>query len=1159
MKRMGRRAAIGLSILASFWAAGCGGGSNSGGGGTTKTTPTVTAWPTASPITYGQTLASSTLSGGTASVSGSFSWTTSATAPGAGTPGESVTFTPADTTDYNTVAGSVGVVVSKATPTVTAWPTASAITYGQTLASSTLSGGTASVPGAFSWTTPATAPATGTASQGVTFTATDASDYNTVAGSASVTVNKATPAVSAWPAASALTYGQTLASSTLTGGTASVGGTFAWTTPTIVPSGGTPSESVTFTPADMTNYNTVTGSVSVTVSPAVPTVTVTPGSSSITVTSPLSVTIAVSGGAGTATPTGSVTLSGGGYTTPSATTLTNGSAQVNIPASALATGTDTLTASYTPDATSNASYKSATGTGQVTVNPAVAYTLAVNSAAPSSGILISPVSPADNNGASSGTTPFTRNYNSGTQVTLSAPLSDNSYSFVSWSGCNSTSGSGGINCNVTMSGNTTVTANYNQAGISSITVTPSTATIGAQQQFTATVHGTGSYSSGVTWSLTCTSCGSLSAGTLSAGGLYNTPYPAPASVTITATSTMTGFTNVSGSATVTLSPPATATGPALTVDVGTPGNSSENPHTISPYVYGVNGYGMDSASEKIANPGLVRWGGDATSRYNYQNNMTNSASDYYFENFSGEGSMFPNASSSSNFPQFFQGVDNVGAAALGTVPVNGWVANNTEYACSFTQSQFPGQESFESGCGNGILTGGTNLNGNSGTSPSQIPNITSLSEPAPSILSAPAPGSVTGTWADATWSGGWVNSLVTNPSYGNGASGKGVAIWDLDNEPTWWDAVHRDVHPVAFTYDEVTNGGIGTALAIKTADPTALVSGPVIDYWEAYFYSKKDIENGWSSGSPCYQPWSNPIDREAHGGVPMIEYYLQQFKSYSQQYGIRLLDYLDIHGYFAPDYPANSSNSVAFTTAGDTGEQEARMNATRVFWDPTYTDPNYPQPNYITDPNYTTNCSPPAQAPQVIPMLQKWVANDYPGTKTGIDEYNFGALESINGAVVQADILGIFGRQGLDMGAFWPTQAFNTQGPGNYAFAMYRNYDGNDSKFGDTYLYAASAGSGGDGESQLSVYGGQRSSDNAITVMVINKTYGPLTSTISLENFTAAAGTTAAVYQYSNANLTAIVQQAGVSVAPPSGAGTTSTISNYTFPAQSITLFVVPD
>jgi hypothetical protein len=1160
MWKMGKQSAIWLGVVAAFWMAsfglaGCGGSAGGGGGTTTKTTPTVTAWPTASALTYGQTLASSTLTGGTASVSGSFSWTSSTIVPGAGTPSEGVAFTPADTTDYNTVAGTVGVVVNKATPTVSAWPTASAITFGQALASSALSGGTASVPGTFSWTTPTTSPATGTTSEAVTFTATDAADYSTVAGSANVTVNKAMPTVTAWPTASAITYGQTLASSTLSGGSTSVTGTFSWTTSSIVPSGGTPSESVTFTPADTTDYNTVTGAVSVTVNTASPTVTVTPGSSSISLTQPLQVTVAVSGGSGNLMPTGSVTLSGGGYTSASAT-LTSGSAQFTIPASSLSTGTITLTGSYTPDATSNTSYKSATGTGQVTVNSAVAYTLTVDSAAPSSGISIGPVSPADDNGASSGTTPFTRVYNSGTQVTLSAPLSDNSYSFVSWSGCTSTSGAGGINCNVTMSANSTVTANYSQAGITSITVTPGAATIGTQQQFTATVHGTGSYSNGVTWSLTCSACGSLSPGTLSSTGLYNTPYPAPASVNVTATSTMSGFTNVSGSATVTLNAPATANGPALSVDVNTPNTPSENPHTISPFVYGMNGYVLDSASEKIANPGIVRWGGDDTSRYNYQLNMTNSASDYYFENFSGGGGQFPNATGSTNFTQFVQATDAAGSAALGTVPVLGWVSNNTQYACSFTQTQFPSQQSFESGCGNGVLTSGVDLNGSNGTTATQIPNITSLSEPAPSILTAPNPA--TTSWADGTWSGSWVNSLVTNSSLGNGASGKGVAVWDLDNEPTWWDAVHRDVHPIPFTYDEVTNGGIGTALAIKTADPTALVSGPVIDYWEAYFYSKKDIENGWSNGSPCYQPWSAPIDREAHGGTAMIEYYLKQFSSYSQTYGVRLLDYVDIHGYFAPDYPAGSGNSVAFTTAGDTQEQQARLNATRVFWDSAYTDPNEPQPNYITDANYTSSCSPPAQAPQLISMLQKWVANDYPGTKTAIDEYNFGGLESINGAVVQADILGIFGRQGLDLGAFWPTTNYNQQGPGNYAFAMYRNYDGNDSSFGNTYLYAMSTGSSGDSESQLSVYGGLRTSDNAITVMVINKTYGSLTSTISLENFSATSGTTAQVYQYSGSNLSAIVQQAGVSVMPPSGTGTTSTISSYTFPAQSITLFVVP-
>jgi len=287
----------------------------------------------------------------------------------------------------------------------------------------------------------------------------------------------------------------------------------------------------------------------------------------------------------------------------------------------------------------------------------------------------------------------------------------------------------------------------------------------------------------------------------------------------------------------------------------------------------------------------------------------------------------------------------------------------------------------------------------------------------------------------------------------------------------------------------------------------------------------------------------------------MIEYYLQQFKAAHATYGMRLLDYVDLHTYFAATY---NGSGVGLTTAGDTGEQEARLNSTRVFWDPTYTDPNYPQPNYTTDSNYTSSCSPPLQAPQLIPMMQKWVANDYPGTKTAITEYNWGGQESINGAVAQADILGIFGSYGLDLATLWGPPDPSSQVPGLMAFEIYRNYDGNKSTFGNTVLPSTSAASGADAEGQLAVYGAQRSTDNAITIIVINKTYGSLTSTISLENFSAASGATAQVYQYSNANLNAIVQQAAASVTPPSGTGTTSTISNYTFPAQSITLFVVP-
>jgi hypothetical protein len=104
--------------------------------------------------------------------------------------------------------------------------------------------------------------------------------------------------------------------------------------------------------------------------------------------------------------------------------------------------------------------------------------------------------------------------------------------------------------------------------------------------------------------------------------------------------------------------------------------------------------------------------------------------------------------------------------------------------------------------------------------------------------------------------------------------------------------------------------------------------------------------------------------------------------------------------------------------------------------------------------------------------------------------------------------------------------------------------------FGDTALASTSANQGA-----LSVYGALRASDNAVTVVVINKTYGDLTSTLWFEGLFP-PGTSAQSYLYSNANLAAIVGPAAVTVTPTSGSSPWS-ISNYTFPAQSITLFVV--
>ena len=94
--------------------------------------------------------------------------------------------------------------ITKATPSITAAPTASAINFGQTLASSNLSGGTASVAGSFAFTTPSTAPGVGTASQDVTFTPTDTTNYNTASTSVSVTVNAVAPGA---PTLGAITAG----------------------------------------------------------------------------------------------------------------------------------------------------------------------------------------------------------------------------------------------------------------------------------------------------------------------------------------------------------------------------------------------------------------------------------------------------------------------------------------------------------------------------------------------------------------------------------------------------------------------------------------------------------------------------------------------------------------------------------------------------------------------------------------------------------------------------------------------------------------------------------------------------------------------------------------------------------------------------------------
>ncbi|HEX4007358.1 MAG TPA: FG-GAP-like repeat-containing protein [Acidobacteriaceae bacterium] len=112
-----------------------------------------------------------------------------------------------------------------------------------------------------------------------------------------------------------------------------------------------------------------------------PTVTVTPSAVAITTAQPLSVMVAVSGGSGNPTPTGSVVLSSGSYTS-SAGTLSGGSATIAVPAGSLTTGSDTLAVAYTPDTASSADYNASTGSATVTVSvPKIEPTVTVTPSA----------------------------------------------------------------------------------------------------------------------------------------------------------------------------------------------------------------------------------------------------------------------------------------------------------------------------------------------------------------------------------------------------------------------------------------------------------------------------------------------------------------------------------------------------------------------------------------------------------------------------------------------------------------------------------------------------------------------------------------------------------------------------------------------------------
>ncbi len=409
-------------------------------------------------------------------------------------------------------------------------------------------------------------------------------------------------------------------------------------------------------------------------------------------------------------------------------------------------------------------------------------------------------------------------------------------------------------------------------------------------------------------------------------------------------------------------------------------------HPVSPLIYGMN-FGTAAQMSRLKVP-VRRWGGNSTTRYNWENDTHNSANDWFFFNYAGSANpaSLPNGSDAD---VFVDEIRSAGGEALVTVPLIGWTPIDRTRRWGFSVAKYGAQRDTEcsvtgypSWCnpdaGNGVKPDGTNVAGND-----------------------PADTSKT---IDATFVTRWMAHVAGR--VGNAAAG-GVRLWALDNEPMLWNSTHRDVHPAGTSYDELWAKTATIGAAIKAQDAGAQTLGPAVWGWCAYFFSGAD---GCGPGA----------DRAAHGGEDFLPWYLDQAKAWETAHGKRLLDTLDVHYY-------PQAAGVALTDDESSATAALRLRSLKSLYDPAYLDESW----IGTDVG---------QAVYLIPRMKAWIAAHYPGTKLAISEYNWGSDDGISGALAQAEALAIFAREGVDLATRWVAPAENTRTED--AFLLYRNYDG---------------------------------------------------------------------------------------------------------------------
>ena len=321
-------------------------------------------------------------------------------------------------------------------------------------------------------------------------------------------------------------------------------------------------------------------------------------------------------------------------------------------------------------------------------------------------------------------------------------------------------------------------------------------------------------------------------------------------------------------------------------------NTDVNRTPISKYIYGTN-------SKGDANYTVVRSGGNRLTAYNWENNYSNAVVDWWWEN--------------DQYMPSDEGVPPSQWLTPGSTITHFRDSCITNHQDSIVTLQMAG---FVSADGNGFVDCNTQA------APSSRFKKVVFAKGVPFCSPAGNPdGNDPNVYMDE-----FVNFLVS--TYGHAGDPNGVKFYDLDNEPDLWyataypHATHWEVHPYMTNCAEYKNKSVAVSLAVKNVDPNAQMLGPVSYGFGGYLTFQDACD------------WKAPLST---GYSWFLDYYLDKMEANSVVAGKRLLDALDVHWY--PEATDSAGNRIT-NSVSTTDMYNARMQAPRTLWDPTYIWPN---------------------------------------------------------------------------------------------------------------------------------------------------------------------------------------------------------------------------